>query len=309
MKLLIWDRSNKLDIFSKICKRLPGGEYFNTYKDNKIFKKNYKSIYLNARYNYFFGRYARLSFFSNRNKRNFEIDFYKNTDSYFDFTIFKLSNKFCNYMLIPELKDLVFPYLFKNYPKSLFGEGKYEDFNVEVSKGDVVIDAGANLGVFSLFSSIYREAFVHAFEPVRNINDILDENIKLNGVEDKIIINQLALSNKSGKLFIEIDKNNMAASSFVIKKDNAIKEEITTITLDEYVEIHSIKRVDFIKADIEGAERLMLEGAKKTLRKFKPKLSICTYHLPDDKEVISNIILEANPEYHIKYSLYKLYAK
>ena len=69
-----------------------------------------------------------------------------------------------------------------------------------------------------------------------------------------------------------------------------------------------LERVDFIKADIEGAERLMLKGAQETLRRFAPKLSICTYHLPDDKEVLEALIKQANPHYVIEHRWQKLYA-
>jgi hypothetical protein len=66
--------------------------------------------------------------------------------------------------------------------------------------------------------------------------------------------------------------------------------------------------VDFIKADIEGAERLMLKGAQKTLARFAPKLALCTYHLPDDPDVMEKLIMEANPNYKIVHKWFKLYA-
>lgn len=66
--------------------------------------------------------------------------------------------------------------------------------------------------------------------------------------------------------------------------------------------------MDFIKADIEGAERDMLTGAMETLRIHAPKLAICTYHLPDDPEILENIIRTANPAYTVKHRWKKLYA-
>ena len=84
--------------------------------------------------------------------------------------------------------------------------------------------------------------------------------------------------------------------------------EVDVITMDEYVLRNQIQKVDFIKADIEGAERLMLEGAMETLRIFSPKLSICSYHFPDDPKVLENLIKHANPKYRIIHKYSKLYA-
>jgi hypothetical protein len=75
----------------------------------------------------------------------------------------------------------------------------------------------------------------------------------------------------------------------------------TTISVDQFVSSHHLSKVDFIKADIKGAECLMLTGAVENLRKFAPKLSICTYHQPDDKEIFEGIILKTNPNYVIEH--------
>ncbi len=83
---------------------------------------------------------------------------------------------------------------------------------------------------------------------------------------------------------------------------------VDTITIDSFVEENKIKKIDFIKADVEGAERYLLMGAKNILQKFAPKLSICTYHLSDDPQVLEEIILSANPNYIIKHKWQKLYA-
>jgi hypothetical protein len=74
------------------------------------------------------------------------------------------------------------------------------------------------------------------------------------------------------------------------------------------VEENNISRIDFIKSDIEGAERDMLRGATKVLQKFAPKLAICTYHLPDDPQVLEQIIKEANPDYRVVHISKKLFA-
>jgi hypothetical protein len=85
-------------------------------------------------------------------------------------------------------------------------------------------------------------------------------------------------------------------------------EKIKITTLDQFVEEQGISKIDFIKADIEGAERDMLKGAQKVLKRFAPKLAICTYHLRDDPFILGKIITDANPDYRIVFLKKKLYA-
>ncbi|MBO8461634.1 MAG: FkbM family methyltransferase [Firmicutes bacterium] len=197
----------------------------------------------------------------------------------------------------------------KDYNDILFyyyQEGPYEVDFVNINAGDIVIDAGANIGVFSLLAA-QKGAKVYAFEPQQIFFNLLCNNIKLNNLSNFISCSQYALSEKSRKACLFIDKTNLLASSLNIKRsDNSII--VKCITLDEWVNINNISRVDFIKADIEGAERLLLSGAKQVIRKFKPRLAISAYHFSDDMVVLEKLIHDICNDYIIIKSKKILYA-
>ena len=51
--------------------------------------------------------------------------------------------------------------------------------------------------------------------------------------------------------------------------------------------------------DIEGAEGKALDGARRSIQRFKPKLAIASYHKNDDFIVLSKKILEIEPSYKL----------
>lgn len=180
-------------------------------------------------------------------------------------------------------------------------------FDVTIKTNDIVIDAGAWIGDFSAYA-VSKGATVYAFEPVKNIFDILCTTEKLNNTEQsRIYPIQKGLGNSDGDITIFIDQENSGSNS-IIMTGGSITEKITITTLDKFVEENKIDKIDFIKADIEGAERDMLRGASNVLKIFAPKLAICTYHLPDDPEVLEKIIKEANPQYSVIHTRHKLFA-
>lgn len=190
-----------------------------------------------------------------------------------------------------------------------FFEGPYEYENVVLEKGDIVMDIGANIGDFSFLSAV-KGCRAYAFEPSGYIIDnYLKINIKKNSMEEMIEIAPYALSNEKGTATFKIDHN--AILSGKIDKNNKFEGETEVVeltTIDDYVNENNISSVDFLKADIEGAERYMLQGAQSVLREFGPKIAICTYHLPDDPQVLEELVMDANPKYKIEHKYKKMYA-
>jgi FkbM family methyltransferase len=205
-----------------------------------------------------------------------------------------------------------------NYNKNLMkclddymGDGPYGYidgvFNVTVQKNDVVIDAGAWIGDFSAYAAS-KGTTVYAFEPVKETFQWLCKTRDLNNVNG---MGGVILPIQKGLGDIERNMNisvNSMGSSIVIRQDDSITEQIPVTTLDRFVEENKLEQVDFIKADIEGAERDMLRGATNVLKTFAPKLAICTYHLADDPFVLEQIIKEANPDYTVVHLRHKLFA-
>lgn len=147
---------------------------------------------------------------------------------------------------------------------------------------------------------------VFAFEPSIETLEYLKMTRDMN---PNIEIIENGLGNTPGDYSIIIDPINSGRNKIInYDTDYLNKQPVKITTLDKFIQDKKIDKVDFIKADIEGYERNMLLGAKETLRKFGPKLAICTYHYPNDPEVLKDIILTSNSKYIIIQKKHKLYA-
>lgn len=210
-----------------------------------------------------------------------------------------------------ELNDLLMWDILNDY--SLLSEGPYLYGNIVLQEKDVVFDCGSNLGLFSCIAAS-KNCISYAFEPTERLYNDLYMYEKI--YNNRIIPCNYALSDTTGIANFAVSDIWDVANTLVVDEENTIVSadgyknfvEVKTITIDDFVRINNIHRVDFIKADIEGAERYMLKGAKDTLARFSPKLAICTYHFKDDPDVLEKLILEANPNYIIEHKWKKLYA-
>jgi len=225
-------------------------------------------------------------------------------------------------LLVGDLMKIVIPSLLRrkiaNFDRQygvicIGQETPYEIEGVSIEAGDVVLDCGANMGIFSALAAYYG-ATVHAFEAMPyTYNSYLMKTAFMNAAKTggRIYPYEVAVWDKEETLMFKYDPNGgiQGPTCVTVEKGNKTEEFcVSAITLDSFVERNNIERVDFIKADIEGAERNMLRGAKNVLQRFSPKLSICTYHLKDDPQVIREIILQTNPNYVVRQKYKKLFA-
>lgn len=141
-----------------------------------------------------------------------------------------------------------------------------------IKSGQVCIDVGANFGWYTiLFSKLVGETgSVHAFEPIPHTFEILESNINLNKCSN-VFINNVALDESKGGKDLFLPDIGVSGSFKLHKYDKDYQViKARTRTLDDYVEENKINCIDFIKADIEGAELSLLKGGRKTIMKNNP---------------------------------------
>jgi len=132
-----------------------------------------------------------------------------------------------------------------------------------LSAGDVVVDAGANIGVYSQFLSrcVGATGVVHSFEPSpENFKRLESATRKLGNVR----LRQAAVGESSGtsKLYLS-DKLNVDHRAYASEGDSRRAVPIDIIALDDY--FNPGQRIDLIKMDIQGYELHALRGANRVL--------------------------------------------
>ena len=176
-----------------------------------------------------------------------------------------------------------------------------------LSPGDIFIDGGANLGVFTVIASklVGIKGKVLAFEPAEENFKLLKKNIELNH-QQNVNIYSIALSNKEGETKLHHIDNAPTSYSFGDDSESSIEYEvIKTTTLDSIIEDSNLNRVDVIKLDVEGAEELVFQGATKVLEEFSPIIifeirKLCTDRMGLDQFGALNILKD------LEYDFYKV---
>jgi len=165
------------------------------------------------------------------------------------------------------------------YFSEVFVNGSYEIelvryFQKSLRSGMVCIDAGANVGYFTLLMAkrVGPQGLVISFEPTQKTLGILQRNIRMNGLGNVVSV-PLALSDRNGTMRFNEGPpgyevyNSAKRITHPSAKDQSFTEtSVNCTTLDDYLDAKNIRRVDIIKLDVEGAELSVLRGMEKTLK-------------------------------------------
>jgi FkbM family methyltransferase len=176
----------------------------------------------------------------------------------------------------------------------------YQRDPVSVQPGEVVLDAGANLGTFTRMALRSGARLVVAFEPEPTNATCFERNFRQELAERRVILVRAALWDSEGAMELAAGGGNSGGFSLIKERQaGSLGVTVRLTTIDRVVRELGLDRVDFIKMDIEGSERHAAEGGRETIARFGPRMVICVYHLPDDPQVIPRVISEIRPAYRI----------
>lgn len=188
------------------------------------------------------------------------------------------------------------PSILAEQERSIYGQGE-----TGVQPGDVVLDCGAHVGTFTRDSLNKGAKLVVAIEPSPKNLECLRRNLKDEIAAGRVIVYPKGVYDTEKTLTFHVDAESSSRDTFV---DETAKQagdlSIPVTTIDKLAAELNLPAVNFIKMDIEGAERNALAGGRAVIGKYKPRLAICAYHLPDDPKVLPPLITQLNPAYRFQ---------
>jgi FkbM family methyltransferase len=173
----------------------------------------------------------------------------------------------------------VLPHYMRTFTELERGIVIYNQYHVElIKKNAVVVDAGANIGVFSAFAARkHPDATIYAFEPTPSTFKELQKNTaKYPNV--KCFNYALGAENKMVTI---VEADDYSGHNYV--GEGGIPVEMKTI---DSLNIP----MDFLKMDTEGCEADIIKGAAKTIKKYKPVVAMSAYHKPEDKTELPKLL-------------------
>lgn len=148
-----------------------------------------------------------------------------------------------------------------------------KDYGI-IDKGSIVIDIGANIGVFTLYAAICQAEKIYAFEPNKAAYDLLCENIKFNQIENKVKLFNIAVWNKDNDYIFIPKESSPYNKSLDVVAEQEKYDKIRTQTLKTIFEENNVNNVNLLKLDCEGAEFKIIPELDTTYYNFIDQIKL-----------------------------------
>jgi FkbM family methyltransferase len=160
------------------------------------------------------------------------------------------------YKLKNGITFVVRPFKFDRYiiDEIFLEQAYFPDRDFKIENGDVVVDIGAHIGVFTVFSAKSANCCIYSYEPRPDNFELLVKNVSINNVTDCVKTFQFAVGGVSGSLEFCMDAQGLGR----IGGSNGNKIIVRTVTLKEIFDSNHLLKVNFLKIDVEGEELGML---------------------------------------------------
>ncbi len=166
-------------------------------------------------------------------------------------------------------------------------------------KNERMIDIGANIGLYSIYAA-KRGAKVCAFEPESQNYAVLNKNIYLNSLSDRVTALNIAIADTDRLDFLYLPQfyagaalNNFGDAKDYEKRDftPSYKQGVVSFSLDSFLKLYPEMFPDHLKIDVDGIEPKIIQGAKETLKNPKLKSILIEFNekLPEDLDTSKTI--------------------
>jgi FkbM family methyltransferase len=173
----------------------------------------------------------------------------------------------------------------------------FDTCGTEIKQGDNVVDCGACEGLFALKAIEKGAGKVYCIEPGRRLAECL--RLTFSRLPGTVEVEEFLLGAGDGEYNFSEDPSNLLVSG-IADGPSKFVYPVRMRTLDSLVREKGIKRIDYIKADVEGAEIELIKGAAATIAEFSPRISVAVYHTPDGAQRLTELIRSYNPRYRFR---------
>jgi FkbM family methyltransferase len=166
---------------------------------------------------------------------------------------------------------------------------------------EVLVDIGANVGMYTIFAAMTRRVRVYAFEPESQNFALLNRNIFANSLGENVKAYCLALSNYTGLGELHLSKFVLGGSCHSLdERVNHMHQPVRpdfsqgcyATSLDELVAEGTVPVPEHIKIDVDGFEPAVVSGAEKTIREGKVRslLIEINQNLDDHQRLVETLV-------------------